>query len=478
MSREKEQAEFVRKIADNNNYIKQKNTMLVHLADRSIWNLFNKTFKDTIHKTPTDDINLFIHKINTEPQHKEDILYDQEKTTLIGIDRLDVFAMSQERKIAKKYRADFKRFHRYNLQATNYVGQFVLDGLYKKDYVTWFATDEVSYLKSRGLLNEDSPDGTYMFLLVFPYKKDYPYSLILHIGDKGMLLDNTAPYKYLDERTYDLLKSASFVHFMDAGQFVSMFNEDDFELWKTDRIELSTSQQRFRFIRRYVAGMSQHDLAMTMSRKPYFIEADQKKIAYWEKTSNEVPPYIKNEGMLNQIADIFSLRCREFLGIELRDNVGQDYVSRKNIKNWIYQFIIEDQGMKLWDELPDFVWRVMKEDKPVNVSSKKKRYEEAVRKFELEERINQQIKYKKEDITPKIMSEWFSILYIMSERELIQDLQLVYDNNDDRSNVYDLYMKIQEQFPNEQKVVERNSAKWQEMKFNEKTFKIKAPFDN
>ena len=90
------------------------------------------------------------------------------------------------------------------------------------------------------------------------------------------------------------------------------------------------------------------------------------------KTSNEVPPYIKNEGMLNQIADIFSLRCREFLGIELRDNVGQDYVSRKNIKNWIYQFIIEDQGMKLWDELPDFVWRVMKEDKPVNVSSKKK----------------------------------------------------------------------------------------------------------
>ena len=76
------------------------------------------------------------------------------------------------------------------------------------------------------------------------------------------------------------------------------------------------------------------------------------------------------------------------------------------------------------------------------------------------------------------MSEWFSILYIMSERELIQDLQLVYDNNDDRSNVYDLYIKIQEQFPNEQKVVERNSAKWQEMKFNEKTFKIKAPFDN
>ena len=83
----------------------------------------------------------------------------------------------------------------------------------------------------------------------------------------------------------------------------------------------------------------------------------------------------------------------------------------------------------------------MKEDKPVVISNKKKRYEEAVKKFELEERINQQMKYKKDDITTKIMSNWFAILYHMNERELIQDLQLVYDNNDDRSNVYDLYIK-------------------------------------
>ena len=86
---------------------------------------------------------------------------------------------------------------------------------------------------------------------------------------------------------------------------------------------------------------------------------------------------------------------------------------------------------------------------------RKKDMKKLLRKFELEERINQQIKYKKEDITPKIMSEWFSILYIMNEREVDQDLQLVYDNNDDRSNVYDLYIKIQEQFPNEQKVVDQ-----------------------
>ena len=60
MSREKDFDDFV-KIVDNNNYIKQKNTMLVHLADRSIWNLFNKTFKDSIDRKPTDDsLSLFI----------------------------------------------------------------------------------------------------------------------------------------------------------------------------------------------------------------------------------------------------------------------------------------------------------------------------------------------------------------------------------------------------------------------------------
>ena len=209
-----------------------------------------------------------------------------------------------------------------------------------------------------------------------------------------------------------------------------------------------------------------------MNKKPYFIDADQKKIAYWEKTTNEIPPFMKKEDMLSNISEIFSRRSREFLGIELRDNVGQDYVSQKNIKNWIYDFIISDPSEKLFNELPDFLWRVMKEDKPVVISNKKKRYEEAVKKFELEERINQQMKYKKDDITTKIMSNWFTILYHMNERELIQDLQLVYDNNDDRSNVYDLYIKMQSQFPAKEPPVVRPQA--YEWKTKKKTI---APFE-
>ena len=56
------------------------------------------------------------------------------------------------------------------------MGQFALDGLYKKDYVTFSTTDDIDYLKKQNLVNKDTEDGTYMFLLVFPYRKDYPYS--------------------------------------------------------------------------------------------------------------------------------------------------------------------------------------------------------------------------------------------------------------------------------------------------------------
>ena len=51
-----------------------------------------QTFKDSIDRKPTKTFNEFIYNLNTEPTMKEQIVEDQEKATLIGIDRLDVFA--------------------------------------------------------------------------------------------------------------------------------------------------------------------------------------------------------------------------------------------------------------------------------------------------------------------------------------------------------------------------------------------------
>ena len=48
------------------------------------------------------------------------------------------------------------------------------------------------------------------------------------------------------------------------------------------------------------------------------------------------------------------MKSHEFLGIELRDNVGQDYVSQRNIKNGSI-ILLEKIKKKCWDELPDFI---------------------------------------------------------------------------------------------------------------------------
>ena len=60
------------------------------------------------------------------------------------------------------------RWYRYNLQATNFVGNFALNGLMERDYVVWATSNNVKQLVCHRLLpNGDTEQGDYMFFLVF-----------------------------------------------------------------------------------------------------------------------------------------------------------------------------------------------------------------------------------------------------------------------------------------------------------------------
>ena len=65
---------FIKNVIESNNYISQKNQMLIHLSDRSIWNLVFKSFKDSIDRKPTNSFAEFIYNLNTEPTMKEQLL--------------------------------------------------------------------------------------------------------------------------------------------------------------------------------------------------------------------------------------------------------------------------------------------------------------------------------------------------------------------------------------------------------------------
>ena len=454
----------------NQNYLKMKNSMLLHLADEQIRKHLFKVYKNIIKSDQIKTFDNFVEMLSAYDQKqkaKEEISDD---AVLIGLERIKVFS---EYKFVRGKKGENKKFGQwmlnYNLQSANYVGQFILDGLYKKDYVAWETCNDVKYLKSKNILNKDALAGTYIILLVFPVKKDYPFTLIERIGNEDMWVDNTNPSKYLSEKTYDLLKDSVFVSMHDQGQFVAMFNEEDFDLWKVDRIKLDTPQQRFRFVRKYIAGISQNELARTLIKAPYLQKSDQKKIAYWETSESDFPPFMRDD-QLNYCSEIFAKESREFLGLELRDNLNEDEVSLVQIRSWIRDFIRTNPDDKLVDEYPDFIWRVLDYQKTDKRSSKMQSYKDAVKRYEIQERIDQSTIYSVKDITSTMLVEWFAILESMNEREVVADLQLVYDNDFDRSEVYDLWKTIRIKFPKVVKKPIKTNAKqdwsdlWNEVK--------------
>ena len=426
-------------------YLKQKNSMLLQLSIDTNRKYVTKVLKEVAPKS-NKTMSRFLELVSQYDQkqlEKEEIGDD---AVLLGLERLKVFAEYKFVRGQKGKNRDIgRKMMNYNLSSANFVGNFVLDGLFKKQYIAWETCDDVGYLKSKNILGKDFPEGTYMILLVFPVNADYPYTLIEHIGDKGMKVDHLNPSKYLTERTYNLVKNGVFVGLFDQGQFVAMFNEDGYDIWKTDRIKLDTPQQRFRFVRKYIAGISQNELARNLIRV-HKQKSDQKKIAYWETSETDFPPFMR-DNQLDYCSDIFAKESKDFLGLELRDNIADDNVTKKDIKLWIQDFIKYDPDDQLINDYPDFLWRVIEYQSTQKKGSKMQSYQDAVRRYEIQERIDQNTMLEPKDITSTLLVEWFQILDSVSERELVSDLQLVYDNDHDRSEVYDLWKSLRVRFP-------------------------------
>jgi FMN phosphatase YigB (HAD superfamily) len=176
------------------------------------------------------------------------------------------------------------------------------------------------------------------------------------------------------------------------------------------------------------------------------------------------------DDQLNYCSEIFAKESREFLGLELRDNLMEDDISLSQIRSWIRDFIRTNPDDKLIDEYPDFIWRVLDYQESDKRSSKMQSYKDAVKRYEIQERIDQSTIYSIKDLTAKMLVEWFAILESMNEREVVADLQLVYDNDFDRSEVYDLWKTIRIKFPKVVKKPIKTNAKqdwsdlWNEVK--------------
>ena len=120
----------------------------------------------------------------------------------------------------------------------------------------------------------------------------------------------------------------------------------------------------------------------------------------------------------------------------------------KDIVLWIKDFIQTNPNDVLFDSYPDFIWRIVQHtNNTQNKSSKVNAYRDAVKRYQIQDRINQEQILEKEQITAQVLHLWFTYLESMTENEIVGNLELVYDNDDDRADVYDIWKTLRVQFP-------------------------------
>ena len=436
------------------NYLAGKNELFMSLADPSIFNYFKKTFKQISDDPKVDSWHKFQRSIGKIDMKKRERNLNLDDATNIAMKRLGFFTKPSREFFADKPRdvqRNIRRWYRYQLQASNFVGNFALNGQMKKDYVVWDKSSNVKQFVKHRLLPNGSEQGEYLFFLVFPVKSDYPYTIIEKV-DESLMFDPTAPYRNVSEKTYQKIKDANFCAFWDQSEWTNMMNFDDWENdefetdhWNVDRVKIDTPQQRFKFVRQYIAGLSQNALAQ-IYKDEYGIPADQKKIDYWEKTQNEFPPFFKNDN-LEICAEIFAEKGFDLLTYELRDNIGQDFVSKRDVVDWLIDFIRKDKEEMLIYEVPALIERttnVVEEYDPESVEINT--YKDAKRRHHIESKYADEVRGV-DSFTPKMLMMYFGILNEMSEKELLRDLELVYDNEKLRAKVYGFWRAFRTRVP-------------------------------
>ncbi len=433
---------------DMSTYIAGKNELFNYIADPKMFNYVNKVFKQLSADPKVKDWNQFQRGLLKVDRKKEERKLNLDDATNVAMKRLQFFTKPSN-SFFKDNTAEQKRnmmqWYRYQLGGANFVGQFALNGQMKKNYVVWATSSNMKQLTKHRLLPNGSQQGQYMFFLVFPVDADYPYTLIEKM-DESVPHDPTNPLSSVSEKTYEKLYNSNFCHFWDQAEWINMMNDEfDTGYWNVEKVAIDTPQQRFKFVRQYIAGLSQNALAQIF-KDEYGINADQKKIDYWEKTDNEFPPFFKNDN-LEISAEIFAEKGFALLTYELRDNVGEDFVSKKAVKDFLVDFIRKDKDEMLIYEIPSLFERTTNafedyDPDSVEVNS----YKDALRRYNLDKRYADEIKGV-DQITAKKLSLWFGILNELSEKELLRDLELVYDNEKLRAKVYGFWKAFRTRVP-------------------------------
>ena len=424
----------------NMNFHKLKNELYVQLTNDDIF----EYFEEVIEKLGSEKKNLneFLETLSSYREYKEAFEHEVDDYSFIALRRLRLFSELSRLRL-KPLSRDERRYarslHKINLSSANFIGQTVLNNNINKNIVIWAKTNNDQKLKNNKLIKPEVKEQEFVFLLFYKKGSNYPYSEIHPIKDS--MLENYDPTnitKILDAETNEKLEDYYMVNFWDCYEFLKeglLFNNIE-EINVTKLIDVRRPQDRLKFLRTYYCGFSQTQLANLMMTN-FGVKLNQKNIEYWEKSKSEIPPFFKDD-LIEQLATIFVDHAFDFTQLEL-NNGNEPPLSRKEL---IRRTALNIKKFPNEENPAEFDNHLHKLNQVKNPKTPMASYNDAVRRYGLEERMNKKRVLQLNNVTEEKMRDWFFVFANTKEFELLQDLSLVYSNDKTRAKVYNLWRKF------------------------------------
>lgn len=418
---------------------KLKNEVYMHLLDDEIFSYFDQVVAS---QKGQQTLEQFMANVEGYKEYKESFEAEVDDYSFIALRRLRLFTELNSRYL-KDYspaeRKNMRSWHKIQMSATNFLGHCTMNGILDRNLVVWGRSDYLPKLIRNKLVKKDAPNQPHIFLLYYKKGSEYPSSEIFHLNEQQLdLYDPTDVTRVLNGKQLVDIENSHIVNIWDSYEFLQegLVEGSRSDIKVVKPIHAETPQERLKFYRTYYSGMSQTQLANEMMSN-FGTKINQKNIEYWEKSKSEIPPFFKGDS-LEQMATIFVESSFHFYQREF--NMGDEPALKKS--EIIRRLVLNIK--KYPNEITPPHW-INQLHKPTDKKMPKSvlgKYNDAVKRYGLEEKMNKKSFMTLDQVSQKKMVDWFYVFANTTEFELLKDMSLVYDNDKTRAKVYNLWHRI------------------------------------
>ena len=294
-----------------------------------------------------------------------------------------------------------------------------------------------------GVIDSALTDKFYISALVFKPNSNVQHIIFPTEHSYARLKELASRYESFSEKIFGLdgRKNSFFSHIDTIDGMLTLINDDYTKIYSSDRIDISEIIDRYVFIRKYCAQVSHHKLAQALIDEG--VTTDHKRIAYWEKSESDIPPFVKDSKLFDKVVSALAKDSFLFFEVYLRDNVGADYVPLHKIKFWIKEFIlygVESEKIDIPEVIENLTFNEDKKELQI-----KKEYDQVLMKNRIREDLRQNIQTwtaKQLEETPLQILTWTYSLSRLEDTDVVKMAEEMYQQQSDKIEVFKLWKTL------------------------------------